>query len=587
MMLKKVEKTTIGASRLWVVALLAVAAGTALGQENPIRQPQALDWAGIYALRQADPNLTGTGVRMGVICRSLTYDQNGKPQNDYQPNLRHNCFQNAQLQFHDDATDAPGLSAHTTAICSILFGDESQATASYYLEPFPYQGALPAAEGQIYEFWHFVVQHVNDQKMPPVDVATASFGWPLEDWWTRGIEALIEHEGLVFVASIGNGTNASDPLFYPGAGANAIGVGVVSSVNTEDPATKLAHFALAYPEESSVGPTEDGRCKPDLIAPGNCLVAETDADEGYTMGGNWSSFSTPVAAGVVGLLVQAARQDASLSPVLSAGGGNLVLKAILMTSATKLPHWHKGRLGTEDDHEAPLDYAQGAGMVNAVRAYQLLKAGQGSPGAASTAGWDLNQLDAVQTPQQVYRIIVDEPAGKVLTATLAWNRHYRREYPFQRMSDGDSDLRLEVWGIDPANPNSDPWLEYSDSRVDNVEHIHIEMKAERTVYEIVVSYGNPDGRTAAPVNERYALAWGVAEKPADDSFLRHDLNADGIVNEQDLGILMDNLVKGSKSPEAYVMGDVNMDGVIDTKDVEAIIADRNRRAQWLTDGAVN
>jgi len=586
-MLKKVKKTTILAWRLWVVTLLAAAvAGTALGQESSARQPQALDWAGIYTLRQSDPNLTGAGVRIGVICRSLTYDQNGQPQNDYQPNLRHSCLQNAELRFHDDAIDTPGVSAHSTAICSILFGDDARATAPY-LDPFLYQGAVPAAEGRVYEFWHFVKEHVFTQKMPAVDLVTASFGQPLEDWWTRGIEALIEHEGLVFVASIGNGSNASDPPFYPGAGANAIGVGVVSSVNAGDAATKLAHFALAYPEESSVGPTEDGRCKPDLIAPGNCLVAETDGDQGYTMGGNWSSFSTPVAAGVVGLLVQTAKQDANLSPVLSAQGGNCAWKAILMSSATKLPYWHKGRLSPEDDHEAPLDYAQGAGMVNAVRAHQLLKAGQGKPGEVSTTGWDLNQLDVVQTPQQVYRIIVDEPAGKVLTATLAWNRHYRKEYPFKRASDSDGDLRLEVWAIDPANPNNDLLLDYSDSRVDNVEHICVETLADRTQYEIVVSYGNPDGGTAAAVSERYALAWNVAEKPADESIFWHDLNADGIVNEQDLGILMDNLIKGSKAPEAYIMGDVNMDGVIDAKDVEAMIAFRNRKAEWHTDSTVN
>ena len=141
-------------------------------------------------------------------------------------------------------------------------------------------------------------------------MATASFGQELEEWWTRGIEALIEHQGLVFVASIGNGLNASEPPFYPGAGANSIGVGVVSSVNAVDPATKLSHFALAYPQESSAGPTDDGRCKPDVIAPGNCLVADADSNDGYAMAGNWSSFSTPVAAGVVGLLIQTAKQNA-------------------------------------------------------------------------------------------------------------------------------------------------------------------------------------------------------------------------------------------------------------------------------------
>ena len=63
-----------------------------------------------------------------------------------------------------------------------------------------------------------------------------------------------------------------------------------------------------------------------------------------------------------------------------------------MNSATKLPYWHKGRLSVEDDHEVPLDYVQGAGVVDAARAYRLLTAGRGKPGDVAAAGWDLNQL---------------------------------------------------------------------------------------------------------------------------------------------------------------------------------------------------
>ena len=561
-------------------------AGPVQGQDSLSRQPQALDWTGIYALQQADPNLTGAGVRFGVICRSSTYDKEGEPQNDYQPNLKHSCFANAKLRFHDDRVASPGESAHSTAICSILFGEDPKGTASD-LDPFLYQGVVPAGEGHVYEFWHFVKEYVNCRKMPPVDVAVASFGLPFDDWWTRGIEALIEHDGLVFLASIGNGSNASNPPFYPGAGPNAIGVGVVSSVNTEDPATKLSQFALAYPEESSMGPTPDGCSKPDVIAPGNCLVAQPDAEQGYTMAGNWSSFSAPVAAGVVGLLVQAARQDASLSPAVTPNGGNCLLKAILMNSATKLPYWHKGRLSTDDDHDVPLDYIQGAGMVNAVRAYQLLKAGQGKPGDVSPAGWDLNQLEAGRTLQQVYRIVVDEPANKILTATLTWNRHYRREYPFKRISDSDSDLRLEVWAVDSATRSNVLLLDYSDSKVDNVEHVCIATVPERTIYEIVVSYSSLDGRMGAAVDERYGLAWTVAEKLPDENILWHDLNADGVVDEQDFAILMNNLVTGLKSPEAYVIGDVNMDGAIDDKDMDLMVAHRNEKAEWRTARATN
>ena len=568
-------------AQLWVVALLAgtvAAAGPAQRPDAAVRQPQALNWAGVYSLRQIDPNLTGAGVNIGVICSSLTHDEKNKPQNDYRPNVSHTCLQNAQLHFRDDRTGTPRASAHSTAMCSILFGEDPQGTASG-LDPFLYEGVVPEAEGQVYEFLYFVSQHVCTQKLPAVDVTTASLGQPLEDWWTRGIEALIEHQGMVFVASIGNGSNASEPPFYPGAGANSIGVGVVSSVSAGDPATKLSHFALAYPQESSAGPTDDGRCKPDVIAPGNCLVAAADSNEGYAMAGNWSSFSTPVAAGVVGLLVQAAKEDANLQLAVSSKGGNCALKAILMSSATKLPYWHKGRLGIEDDHEVPLDYVQGAGVVDAARAYRLLTAGRGKPGDVSKAGWDLNQLEAERVFPQEYRLTISEPANKVLTATLVWNRHYSEQYPFERLSHKDSDLRLEVWAVNPANPGRDILLDYSDSRVDNVEHICFGTLAGYTQYRIVVSCVNLNGQVQV-AGEPYALAWTVDGKSNEENILWYDLNADGIVNEQDFKILMDNLKMERESPQSYLIGDVNMDGTIDTRDVETLLERHNRTAEW-------
>jgi hypothetical protein len=572
-------KAAISVLQLWGVVLVtgSVAAG-AVDPSGPVVQPQALNWAGVYALRQIDPNLTGAGVRVGVLCRSLTY-VDGSPQNDYQPNANHACLRDAHLQFRGGRSPQPQESPHSTAVCSILFGDDPVGVTPY-LTPFQYQGAAPAATGEIYELWHFLTQHVIPQNAPRVDVATVSFGLELEDWWTRGIESLIEHQGLVFIASIGNGSNAAEPPFYPGAGANAIGVGVVSSVSTIDPATKLAHFALAYPQESSAGPTDDGRCKPDLIAPGNCLVAAADSNEAYAMAGNWSSFSTPVVAGVAALLVQAAQRDEALQLAVSPQGGSCVLKTILMTSATKLPYWHKGRLGIEDDHEVPLDYVQGAGVVDAVRAHRLLTAGRGTPGEVAKAGWDLNQLEGQRVFQQVYQIAIEEPVDKVLTATLAWNRHYSDRYPFDHLSGQDSDLRLEVWAVNPANPSRDILLDYSDSRLDNVEHLSFTTVPPYTRYKVVVSYSDLETPMPAGTSERYALAWSVDEKSREENILWYDLNADGIVNELDAAVLMANLMAERKSPQSYLIGDVNADGTIDEKDVQEIFERNNRTADW-------
>jgi hypothetical protein len=226
----------------------------------------------------------------------------------------------------------------------------------------------------------------------------------------------------------------------------------------------------------------------------------------------------------------------------------------------------------------PLDYVQGAGVVNAAHAYRLLTAGRGKPGDVSKAGWDLNQLEPGPALQQEYRLTLREPANKVLTVTLVWNRHYSEQYPFERLSYKDSDLRLEVWAVDPAHPGRDILMDYSDSHMDNVEHICFGTTAECAQYRIVVAYSGNGPAPAA--GERYALAWTVEDKAHDENILWYDLNADGIVDEQDFEILIGNLTMERKSPQSYLIGDVNGDGTIDARDVQELLERHNRTAEW-------
>jgi len=564
-------------------SLSAVARGE-VQQTDRLLQPQSLNHAGIYALRRIEPGLTGPGVKFAVVCRSITY-LNGEPQNDYRPNITHKCFNAEQLTFHDLGQLPAGVSPHATAICSILFGEDPDAF-NPHLGAFHYQGVAPASKADIYEFWYFLINNVFPQVVPDSHVVSVSFGCQFEDWWTRGIESLAESYGLIVVAAIGNGSNAYQPPLYPGAGANVIGVGVVDSVNTENMATNLAHFSLAYPEHSSYGPTADGRCKPDIVAPGNCLAASANAPDLYELTGNWSSFSTPIAAGTIGLLVQKAKQQPSLSLALSPDGGNCVMKAILMNSATKLPYWRKGHLASDDDHVVPLDYIQGAGMLNAVGAYQHLVAGRNKPGKVLPTGWDLNRLSPFLLSQEsrgaanVYEFTVNEPADKFITATLVWNRHYNKDYPFMSDTAKDGNLRLELWAIDPENLNNDRLLDYSDSAVDNVEHIYCRALVDCTNYEIIVLYSDLDSQTQPDVTQRYGLAWTVGQSPDSDSIFWHDLNADGIVNELDFVLLLDNWIAGVKSVDSYLLGDINTDGAIDADDLQILVEHKNRQADW-------
>ncbi|MCK5172007.1 MAG: hypothetical protein KAR47_01365, partial [Planctomycetes bacterium] len=63
--------TTFKLATLFV--LLAWAGGLACvyGDDPAPLQPVALTYTGIHALHENDPNLTGSGVKIAAICRSL------------------------------------------------------------------------------------------------------------------------------------------------------------------------------------------------------------------------------------------------------------------------------------------------------------------------------------------------------------------------------------------------------------------------------------------------------------------------------------------------------------------------------------
>jgi hypothetical protein len=547
-MVQTANKPLVLGLMAWVV-IVSAHTGTAVGaeglQKSETLQPVALNHAGIRDLRALEPGLTGSGVKFAVISRSITYID-GEPQYDYRPNMTHDCFKAGQFGFHDGAATEVGISPHSTAICSILLGDDRNASDPAFGQ-FHYQGVAPAADADVYEFWHFVSNNILPGLKPDADIVTASIGNQSEHWWTRGIESLVERYGLIVVAGIGNGLDVNDPVLYPGAGANAIGVGVVDSVNTEDPATNLSHFALAYPRHSSFGPTTDGRCKPDIVAPGNCLAADGNDPNSYKATGDYSSFSTPIVAGTIGLLLQKAKADPNLSPAVSQDGASCVIKAILMNSATKLPYWHKGQLEKDDDHEAPLDCIQGAGMLNAAGAYKHLVAGAGKPGNVGVIGWDNNRLDKSDNPASVYKIKIAEPAEKSITATAVWNRHYSKTYPFAPVPEQDADLRLEL-----------------------------------CEYEIVLYHSDAEGHDQAHTPQQYGLAWNVAAAPGTDDVLWYDLNADGIVDDSDFfGTLIKDWIT-HKGPGGYFHGDTNSDGVFDEKDLQDFMGRFGLEADWHT-----
>ena len=116
----QITQRTLLSSLIACLAALFSSVGIAVGaddsQSKNTLQPQGLEHTGVYALREIDQALTGTGVKFAVISRSYTYIDN-EPQNDYRPDISHNCFETSQLTFKDQEKLPAGISSHSTAIC--------------------------------------------------------------------------------------------------------------------------------------------------------------------------------------------------------------------------------------------------------------------------------------------------------------------------------------------------------------------------------------------------------------------------------------------------------------------------------------
>ncbi len=494
-------------------------------QYGPAIEPAALDYIGLRKLVLQDPNLTGSGVTIASICRSMTYT-NGRPQGDFHFNMKHQSLIGADVLFEDNSDGNSGISAHATAIGGILLGLDPQG---YHPQTgdFFYVGACPDASVQAFEFWRFVSLYIYGKRPFDADIMTLSLGEVFADWWTRGIEKLAADKGLLVFAAAGNGKNVYDPLLYPAAGTNTIAVGVINAALDTNTGSSLSVFSVPSSDHSSTGPTADKRCKPDIVAPGTCLIPSPDSEIGYDIQADWSSLATPMTAGAAALLLQKAKQDPALADAVSQNGGNCVIKAILMSAANKLPYWHKGNPGTQDDHNTPLDFTQGAGAVDIERAHRILVAGKADFRKTNPIGWDNNTL-APDNPVKIYPVSIP-PAGRI-TITLNWNTHYGDVFPYKPIQSLDNNLRLELWAIDPTDPNRNTMLDYSDSRYDNVEHLFVQNEPNFTEYQIVVRYSGDSNSLSA---QKFGIAWMAGNDAGGNNPWWYDLNSDGKIDTTD------------------------------------------------------
>lgn len=134
------------------------------------------------------------------------------------------------------------------------------------------------------------------REMDPGSPYSYDYTWMNGDSCRITIAAdLAVNKGIIVVNSAGN--SGFDNVNTLGAPADGDSVFAIGSIDEDGDRSSF----------SSVGPTIDGRHKPDFMAMGrgNLTAASGSGNTGYTSFGSGTSFSCPMAAGVVAMILQA------------------------------------------------------------------------------------------------------------------------------------------------------------------------------------------------------------------------------------------------------------------------------------------
>jgi hypothetical protein len=421
-----------------------------------------LDTIGVTALRSFEPGLTGATIRVAQPeALEAPNAWQVDPAGVGQPTSLFTWISSAGSA--STFPNALGVgSAHATEVGRHFYG------VAYGVAP----GVMHVDS---YDAGHFLNNVIPNQTAIPAKVVNQSFVLGMEDAMAdREYDRYAARYNVLFVTGAGNGGSVQSPsTAYNGISVAVFGGG------------------------GSVGPTMNGRSKPDITAPSNL-----------------TSFSTPQVAGAAAILLQAAARGDGGSGSAADLSDIRAVKALLLNGAQK-------PLGWTNTSSTPLDLRHGAGVLNVFQSYRQLRAGR-QPAALSQSipvgsshlpppptnaiisrrGWDFATATSTMTNDAVRHYFFNAigNVNRSFTATLVWNR--------QQNQTGINDLDLFLYRI-PDNT----LIASSVSTVDNVEHISV-TNLPPAVYNLqVFKSGAPLKRVTT--NETYALAFdfGPSQPP--------------------------------------------------------------------------
>jgi uncharacterized repeat protein (TIGR01451 family) len=208
---------------------------------------------------------------------------------------------------------------------------------------------------------------------------------------------------------------------------------------------------------SSWGPVDDGRLKPEVVAPGcdpDDLIYSTNGTQGYT-GACGTSMSAPAVSGITALLIEQYRITQSSDPLPSTIRGLLIHTAVDMDDGNTV-YYNPGP-----------DYSSGYGRVDAQAAVDAIRARQTREDQVSNGQTDVYTLEVSSgTPTLKVTLTWDDVPGTLNAGPALVNN-----LDLLLIEPNGTTTHLP-WVLDPSNPTSHA-TRGVDS-INNVEQVQVD-----------------------------------------------------------------------------------------------------------------
>lgn len=350
---------------------------------------------------------------------------------------------------------ASGVSSHATHVAGTV-GGSGQLSASQGGTALQWRGMAPSTTLLSFD-WNFAgddptAEYENAINTYDLDLSQNSWGINMEiagsdyygvyisscEFFDRFVRGELGRRIPICFAMGNDRDSTTAPPLGPGdyqcvappaTAKNIISVGAVH-INP----TQMAPF-------SNVGPTADGRLKPEIVAPGVSVKSTIPGNSYQEMNG--TSMATPVVSGVLALLMERTKNEFGDLRLLPS-----TYKALICHSA-------------QDIQQPGPDYQSGFGLIQAEGTDELLRTRSFLEAALSD-----------QAEEDTFKIMVTVEDAE-LKVTLAWDDYYGAALI--------NNLDLELvepsgtvhlpWVLDPENPSSNA-VTGVDS-INNIEQVYV------------------------------------------------------------------------------------------------------------------